>query len=476
MPLGRPSLGASLLAAALLAGGPGVASAAEAQGWRNDGTGFAAGAHPPIPGAVGTAVRWKTPTESWGNASPVQFQALICITEEPTTLACFDEDSGERRWSAGNLYIDTLEGEARHTMAALLEGLDQQALRLDVLRVEMTRVQRQLRQAQPSDGVEQRAAELLREMNTIKTELDEHEDYRLAEGKGIIGYGTPTPVVSGDAIYALFGNGVLSSFSPSGERRWSVWLGRQSEPMIGYDTGTAASPVMADGVLVVPFGRIRGIDPATGRVLWRGSEYRHFGSPAIARVDGEAVVATPSGDLLRPANGARLGSGLGEVRYVGPVAVGDMVYRVGAYQRNGEEQGARGMAHRLHRAADGHIEASKLWERQLSGERSYTTPLVVDGRIWVVYTDGQLDVLSASTGEQLSRTATGLHTWSGSPSPTLGDDRVILGSEIGSLQAFTHAAEPEQLGELRLEAQLATPLLDGGRIYVRTQDHLLCIE
>ncbi len=465
-----------MLASTLLVGAVGSALASGNSGWRNDGTGVAAGAQPPIPGAMGTAIRWKTPTRARGNASPVSFGDLVCITEEPTTLACFDKDQGQRRWSAGNNYVGTLEGDGRRSMGERLAQLDQQAERLEELRMEMTHAQRELRHGDSPAAVQPRVEALLLEMNTIKTELCAFDDYRTSEDKGLIGYATPTPVVSEGAIFAQFGNGVLSSFGPSGERRWSVWLGRQAEPMIGYDTGTAASPVMADGVLVAPYGPIRGIDPATGEVLWRGPEHRHFGTPAVARVEGEAVVVTPAGALLRAGDGAVVGPGLGEVRYVGPVADGAMVYGVGAYDQDGRERGARGTAYRLSRAGDGRLEAEQLWTRQLSSERTYTTPLLAAGRLWVVFTDGVLEVLNTDTGEQLAQLSTRLEAWSGSPSPTLGGDRVVVGSEDGVILTFSHEDQPRPVGRMELEPHLATPLLDGERIYVRAEDHLYCIE
>ncbi len=467
---------AQLLAALLLLGSAATAWASESGGWRNGGTGVVEGASPPVPGAEGTSVRWKTATSAWGNASPVRFGDQVCITEEPTTLACYDLDSGELAWSASNLYVDTLQGEDRRKMEELLTQLDRDQLRLDELLVQMSRLQAELRRQGPGSEAEWQVEMALIEMNLLRTRLSAYRDFMLAEDKGVIGYGTATPAVRGEAIYALFGNGVLSSFSPRGERLWSTWLGKQHEPMNGFETGAAASPLLADGVLVVPFGRLAGVEPATGELLWRSVEYEHFGTPTVARVDGQAVIVTPGGELLSPQDGAVIGPQLGRIDFVGPVAFGDKVYVIGANAARGDDQVTWGQAYQLVREADGRIAASTIWEAKLHSERSYATPLVSGDRIWLIYVDGALDVLDATSGEQLSRIGTPMRAFTGSPSATMGSGRVILGSESGTVSAFEHADEPGLLGLMELEPHLSTPLLDGERIYVRGLDHLYCIE
>jgi outer membrane protein assembly factor BamB len=281
-----------------------AARPAHAAGWRNSGTGVVEGAAPPIPGADETAVRWKTRTQAWSNASPVAFGDMVCITEEPATLACFDADSGARRWDAESLYPHTLQGEERQRKEALLADLDQQAARLGELRIELTRMQRQLRQS-PSSGLTQQDLDRhLQQMNDIEARLAEHEDLRMAKDMGVIGYATPTPAVSGDGIFAVFGNGVLSRFDPTGQRVWSIWLGEPHPFMEGFDFGTTASPVVSDGVLLVAAKHLFGIDPRSGEVLWRGPEYPHYGAPTVAHVGERAVVATPAGELLDLETGA----------------------------------------------------------------------------------------------------------------------------------------------------------------------------
>ncbi len=473
----RPGAPLAVLAlAALLVGGPGTARAGDGSGWRNGGTGMAAEARPPIPGAPGVGIRWKVPTGSWGNASPVSFGGMVCITEEPATLACYDGDSGALRWSAASSFVDTVEGEARAATVEQFAGLARDEARIGEIRVALGRVQRELRQPDAGGELQREAQRLIGELDALEARLAPWSDRRHAEDKGTIGYASATPLVVGDAIYALFGDGVLASFDSSGRRRWSVWLGPQIEPMIGNHTGTAASLLMVEGVLVAPFGRTAGLDPSSGELLWRGVPYPHFGTPAVARVGERAVLVTPGGELLDPADGTVLGPGLGQIDFVGPVAEGAKVWAIGVDSTQPDIEATRARAFELRWGPDGRLEAARLWERELHHRPTWATPLLAGDRLIVQYVSGELDVLSAVTGEGLARIDTGISAFNGSPSPTAGGGTVIVGYERGELRAYSLADKPRQLGELKLEPHFATPLLLGDRIYVRGLEHLYCVE
>jgi hypothetical protein len=462
------------VAGLLLAAAPALAT--EGTGWRNDGTGVVRDATPPTPGAEGTRIRWKTPTESWANGSPVRFGDMVCVTEEPTTVACFDMDSGARRWAATSRYLDTLQGEEGAAMREQLAQLELDEARADELRVELTGLQRELRRAGPGSPLQGQVERLTRELSAIRTRLRSYEDYREAKDMSVIGYATPTPLVTGGFLYAIFGNGVLSKFSVAGERQWSVWLGPPAEPMIGHDFGSAASLSLVGGLILAPIGDLAAVDPATGELRWRSSPYRHYGTPAVATVGGEPVIVTPGGELLDPQSGRALGPPIAQIEFVGPVAAGDVVYVIGTDTLRGGQTAAMGTAYRLHRQADGSVGWTELWERQVANTRNYATPLIVGDRLVVYYENGSLDVLEAGTGERRSRTRVAKLGETGTPSPLLAADKLILGSEEGVLRAYTFADDPQLLGELRLEPHLATPLLVGERVFVRGLDHLFCIE
>ena len=452
------------------------ALAGDTNGWRNGGTGEALGVNPPIVGQADTTERWKTAANSWGNASPVRLGSLICITEEPVSVTCFDADSGTQRWTATNRYMDTLPVAERPKMDDLVKKLNADRARQDVIRAEMGQVQRELRRSTAGSDVQQRYDGLMAELNGIAERQQRHAAHILSDEHGIIGYATATPTVAGGHIYALFGNGVLSKFSEQGERKWSVWLGPPTRPMKGYHTGTSASPMMADGVLIAPFAQLQGVDPATGRVLWKASKYPHYGTPAIASVGGSSVVVTPEGELINPKDGSELGDPLASIEFIGPVAKGDKVYVIGHTRYPDNSVATHATGYQLSRLPNGRIESKQLWDRKLSKERTYASPAVSDERIYVLYKSGDVEVLSPRTGEQISVVEELPTARNGSPSVAMGGGKLLMTFEVGVFRTYTDADQPKPLGRGMIESHRATALLDGSRIYIRGFNHLYCIE
>ena len=259
-----------------------------------------------------------------------------------------------------------------------------------------------------------------------------------------------------------------------GQRLWSKWLGPPVEPMLGYHTGNAASPILIDGVLLAPYVQLRGLNPDSGEVLWHGPSYRHYGTPAVTRLDGAAVVVTPGGDVLRVRDGMELMPKLEQIEFVGPVIEGPIVYLVGWTRDARGRTSTRGSAYRLESLPDGGFRSQQLWQSELSKDRLYATPLIAEGRIFLQYQSGRLQVLDATNGRVLSHLDTGISAANGSPSPVLGAGRVVLGSEAGSVMTFSFDNNPELLGQMHLEGHLSTPLLDGEQIFVRGFQHLFC--
>ncbi len=451
-------------------------SAAEVNGWLTGGTGVVAGATPPIIGDPETSIRWKTATSNWGNASPVRFGSMICITEEPVLLSCYDRDTGQKKWSATNRYTDTLPAAEQAEMPTILATLARDTQRQEVIRSQMGMVQRELRRSTSGSDVQERYDNLMNELNAIVERKTRYAAHLLSDEHGIIGYGTATPTVSGGYIYVLFGNGVLSKFSSEGKRQWSVWMGPPIRPMRGYHTGTAASILMAEGVLIVPFAHLRGINPKDGSVLWKGEEYRHYGTPALANVGGSSVVVTPGGELIDPKDGEEVGDPLAAIEFIGPMASGDLVYVIGHTRYPNSTVGSHATAYKLQRNPDGRVASTMLWEKKLSKHRIYGAPLVTDERLYVLYNPGDVDVLNAKTGATISSFEGGPNARNGSPSIVLGGDRMLLSFEVGEVRTYSAGDEPKLLGRKVIEVHRSTALLDGARIYIRGLQHLYCIE
>ena len=127
-----------------------------------------------------------------------------------------------------------------------------------------------------------------------------------------------TPAVDGGRVFTLGAGGILSSWdAASGALEWRNDYSA-SVRVTGLFSGTAASPLLAGGTLVVQIGsdaaggRVLALDPATGREIWTWSGAGPgYASPIAIDVEGQRQVVTLTESSLvglDAANGALLWS------------------------------------------------------------------------------------------------------------------------------------------------------------------------
>ena len=104
-----------------------------------------------------------------------------------------------------------------------------------------------------------------------------------------------TPAVDGGRVFTLGAAGILSSWdAASGALLWRNDYS-ESVQVTGLFCGTAASPLVADGMLIVQVGsdagggRVLALDPATGDDVWvwRGVG-PGYASPIVVDIEGQA--------------------------------------------------------------------------------------------------------------------------------------------------------------------------------------------
>jgi outer membrane protein assembly factor BamB len=421
-------------------------------------------------------VTWSVPLEGWGNATPVRFGGAVCVMIEPTTVSCHDPATGVQRWHATNDVLDTKTGKERDTLVVALAQAEADEAELQEVRKTYSQTQREARRGVPEAA--QKLAQLTQRMGELRARLAEVASARTPPDKDIIGYGTATPVVRGDAMWVLTGHGVVSRFAPSGERVWSRYLGPPVEPMRGYDDGHASSPWWVDGVLIVPYGKLRGLDPDTGDVRWEHPDpWNHYGTPATGEVGGVGVVVTPAGDAVRARDGAVLARGLGELYYLGPDLLDGVLYFFG--NSGNAERGDKRVVTRASRLSlDGDtLTASVLWdETRAADQRFYTQPLHHDGLIYAVSADAMLWIVDEATGERVFTRDFRPELPLGNvyPSPVIADGRLFITTYTGDtvMLSLADPRSPTVLGVNHLEETRASWLLEGGHMFMRSTGKL----
>jgi hypothetical protein len=447
-----------------------VVSAALAGGWRLDGQGV----HPDVgPASVAAppARRWSQPLTGWSNATPVLAGGLVCTPVEPTTLRCYDAATGALRWERTSDYVDTLTADAMANHYQRLAELASDEAAFEAARREISETRRALRSGQaPPDAAARMEATTAR-MEQLRSRIDAMRPFLTPPDQEVIGYSSPTPWTDGRTVWALFGNGVLSAFQVSdGKRLWSRWLGPSSRDMRGYHLGMSASPQLADGVLLVPYAALRGVDPATGADRWVGPAWSDYGTPTLLRVGGVAWAALPTGQVLRVRDGRVGAEGLGDVMYKGPHAEGDRVWYVGGRSEalNRSAGGQLASAWRLTPNGD-RLTATKLWEVRLpTVEPFYAQPIAWQGQLYAADRNADLWTLSADTGAVLS-TITVFRGAGDVYAPLqIVSGRLVVAGENGNLAFLRPGPTPAVEATWNEGATRAAPLFIPGGLYLRT--------
>lgn len=459
----------------LLAAPPSMA--AGPWGWRGQGDGHFDQATPPLTWGSDNGILWSTPLDSWSNASPVVAGSVVFVTSEPTSLVALDTGTGKVLWKHTHAVIDALDPAAAAPLRPRMAAAPGLEAELSAGQHELGRLRRQARRGKADAAVMARQAELEARLAAIKTELDALAAYRTPSQRDIIGYASSTPVSDGKSVWALFGNGVIASYTLDGALRWRRWLGPAPEEMQGYPRGNAASPLLLDGVLVVPYGELRGLDPATGAERWHAGPYLSFGTPLLTRAGSAGtVVVTTSGDVVRLRDGAVLVTGGDKLLYVGPVAVASGFYLVGAGSDPGT--GIYLRARKFVSSPGGAVAVQPTRERHVtSGDELFAQPLVVDGLIYVVSKFGVLRVLDSADTALVYEQKLDLGENAVFPSPTLAGGRIYISGSDGRTVVIQPGRRFAQLAVNDLgEGSRASPFFTGGRVYVRTFTRLVCLS
>lgn len=448
------------------AGGP-------ALGFRGDGSGHYPGVTPPTSWSEQTRT-WSVVMPAWGNASPVLLGKLVCTTAEPTWVVCVDQQTGAAGWRADNAYAQTLKGAERAAFEQRIAALPARREAFKTVREAYSLAKRELRARADDAALVAELGRLTAEMTALRTELDALEQLDTPATREIIGYATATPVVHEGALFAVFGNGVVSRFEADGRRAWSVWLGPSPKEMRGYHLGTSASPVVVGGVLVVAHGHVVGLDPATGAVRWKGPEYKDFGTPGAGVAGGVPFVALPTGEVLHAGDGRVLAKGLHDQWYTGPTVDGDVVTFVGGHGNvQLEEAGFVPASSWRLVPSGGGFKAEPMWQVKLPGKAAFFNhPVRIGDAVVAIDNSGEVWVLDGRTGALRTRWKPSQPLGAAYSSPIEAGGLVFAEGEEGRGVVLEVGASVRLVAESRVGKLRSVPCFTGSAMFLRTLNAL----
>lgn len=446
---------------------------AQTVGWRGDGLGTYPNAEPVKEFGREQNVIWKTEMPSWSNATAVPIGAKLFVMAEPTTLVCCDLNSGEILWQRDTVYADVFTDEEKAKAVEDRKALERIEKQLGTLEANMRRIDdkiREIKREAKKTETEPEIPETLSEqrkqldtmMKNVELQMRPYDYLRRPKTHGSNGYTSPTPVTDGEHVWVVLGTGMVACYDLAGEQ---VWARKVQKPTHGW--GMSASPVLADGVLVVSFVDTFGLDPETGETLWTANVPWGWGTPAVAEIEGEAVVLTTKGHMLKAADGEVLAENLGKLTYNGPVVDDGVVYYIG----EGSDDTAK--AYRLPQKIG--EKPRGLWQVKIPKDRYYGSPLVIDRFVYAINQKGITVVLDKTSGSKVRETRINFEPGGTVyTSATQADDMIFLAGEKGGAKWVSADPQLKELGGGTLEAFRVCPVFVGDRMYIRAQKFLYC--
>jgi hypothetical protein len=275
-----------------------------------------------------------------------------------------------------------------------------------------------------------------------------------------------TIACDGERIFVNFpNNGALytTALTLAGERIWQTKITDYVEHQ-----GYGSSPAIYQSLVIVSAdnkggGAVAGLDRKSGSFIWRNTRPKvpNYASPIILNVAGKDQLLLTGCDLvssLEPLTGKTIWEIEGATTecVTSTVTDGKHVFSSGGYPRN----------HLAAIVADG--SGSIAWDLN---DRVYVPSLLVrDGYLYGVMDAGVAACWKCDTGGEVWKARLG---GTFSASPVLLGDKVFATNEEGV--TFIFRATPkefERLGQNQLGDQVfATPVICGGRIYMRVTHH-----
>lgn len=288
---------------------------------------------------------------------------------------------------------------------------------------------------------------------------------------------TPSPVSDGTHVYAWFGTGQIAALTRDGDVVWQRHLGREISPF-DVQWGHSSSPVIFKDLLILlcdhaSASYLLALDKATGRERWRadrGKGRSSYSTPLVVETaSGPELIVNSSErlDAYDPATGTLLWHTGESNRFPvpSPVVHGGIIYTSRGY-RSGPYMAIRP-------GGRGDVTATHTIWRVPTGAPYVSSLLYYEGVIYMANDVGVLTAVDAANGERLwQERVDGVF----SASPVAGGGHVYFVSENGDTVVLKAGRTPQVVARNAIgERVIASPAIANGRIYIRTDDHIVAV-
>jgi outer membrane protein assembly factor BamB len=305
-------------------------------------------------------------------------------------------------------------------------------------------------------------------------------------------YATETPVTDGQRIYAYFGMNGVHCLDMDGNVLWQKDFGVY-QTRAGW--GTASSPTILDDRLFVQVDNqvqsfLVALDTKTGEEIWKinRDENSQYSSPLVWKnsLRTELIVGGMIYRSHDPATGELLWSlDMDKGRSSAtPIAIGDRLYVGNEFRNRGGEDDGGGRLYAVKPGGSGDITPANdeitgefIEWRMDDSNIQMASPTFCDGNLYFFQRSrGIVTCVDAETGriEYETRVRGADAFWA---SPWTDGKNVFALDAGGNTHVIASGDQYEVIAVNELNQQSwGTPAIADGRIFLRTVDHLYCID
>jgi outer membrane protein assembly factor BamB len=303
-----------------------------------------------------------------------------------------------------------------------------------------------------------------------------HEGYHGRYGS----FASNSPVTDGTNVFAYFGSRGLFCYDLNGKLIWEKEF-PQMRMLLQFGEGVA--PVLDGDRLYVKVDHegdsfLTALEKKSGKELWRTprDEGSSWSEPLVVTHEGRKQVVVSATNKVRAydaADGKVIWecAGLGRNVIPAPVTTGGLVIVMSGYRDPNL------LAIRLGREGDLTGTDAVVWTNN-RGNPYTPSPVLQDGKLYLLTDNGMLSCLNALTGEAYYHQQRLPKPYNFKASPVAAAGRLYLATEEGDVVVAKAGEKYEVLATNTLsdESFIATPAIAGGSMYLRGRNTLYCIR
>lgn len=304
-----------------------------------------------------------------------------------------------------------------------------------------------------------------------------HEGFHRRHGS----FASNSPVTDGKRLYTFFGSRGAFCYDLNGKLLWKYDPGVELRMRNAFGEGTAA--VLDQDTLLLNFDHegpsfLVALDAATGKPRWKvdRDEISNWSPPLVITHNGvrQAILAAPNKvRSYNMADGTLIWecAGLGHNTIPAPVVHKDTVLVMSGYRN------PKLMAIKLGGKGDLTGTDSVVWST-VRGAAYTASPVIHDGRLYVIMDSGLFSCFDATTGEAHYERTRLPKPYNFKASPVAANGKLYLSTEEGDVVVVKMGNTFEVLATNTLADQvfISSPAFADGEIYLRSTTHLFAIR